>query len=534
MPTDPSSPAAADAPAPSPARTLSGLVAAGLVLNLLWLGPDAVDPRTGPALRVVPEAWLLVGLFALLPDGRAGEALRWAAAVGATLLLAAAFGNVAVEIALGRSLTLPGDVGLLINGYQLLDGQFGTAAALGAAVLAAALALALSFAVTRLLAPRAARPPAIALTGLAAGLLAVHAAAPLPAVAPQAWAAARLQVDSALDQRRQLERLRADLDRQPQPAALPVLAGRDVWLVWIESYAAAANRAPAVTEVLERTAQRLNESGFVSASGLLQAPIRGGQSWLSHATLLSGLEIGDQTRYRTLLAHNATTLAHDFGVTGHATAAVMPAILQAWPEGAQLGFEHRVDAAALDYRGPGLGWVTMPDEFTLRRATESVRPALGGAAFVQIALISSHAPWQPVLPLLGPDAALDDGRAFDRWAGQVPGPGAMREPVGTLQARYHDAIAYSLDATLTWAETALAPDDLLLIVGDHPPAPLIAPDPGDARVPIHLIAGDPALLEALDSLAPTAGLMPKFERAGLPMHRVRRQLQDAFGPAASD
>jgi hypothetical protein len=526
--------AAADAPAASPARTFAGLAAAGLVLNLLWLGPDAVDPRTGPALRLVPEVWLLVGLFALLPDGRAVGALRWAAAVGATLLLAAAFGNVAVEVALGRSLTLPGDVGLLVNGYQLLDGQFGTAAALGAAGLAASLALGLSFALTRLLAHRAPRPPSILLTGLAAGLLATHTILPLAAIAPHAWAAAQLQVHAALDQHRQLQTLRGELDRQPDPIALPRLAGRDVWLVWIESYAAAANRAPAVAEVLERAAQRLNDRGFVAASGLLQAPIRGGQSWLSHATLLSGLEIGDQTRYRTLLEHKATTLVHDFGATGHATAAVMPAILQPWPEGAQLGFEHRVDAAALDYRGPGLGWVTMPDEFTLRRATANVRPMLGGAAFVQIALISSHAPWQPVLPLLGPDTPLDNGRAFDRWAGQAPGPGAMREPITRLRARYHEAVAYSLQATLAWAADTLAPDDLLLIVGDHPPAPLIAPDPADARVPIHLIVGDPALLDALASLAPTAGLMPKLERTGLPMHRVRRQLQDAFGPAASD
>jgi len=525
MPTD-RTPTAAAA---SPVRATAGLLGAGLLLNLLWLGPDAVDPRAGPALRVVPEAWLLVGLFALLPDERKVTVLRWAAAVGATLLLAAAFGNVAVEIALGRGLTLPGDVGLLVNGYQLLDGQFGAAAALGAALLAAALAAALSFALTRLLAPRKSRRSAIALTGVAAGLLAAHAAIPLSAVAPRAWAAAHLQVERALDQRRQLQALGAELDRQPGPTALPGLAERDVWLVWIESYAAGANRAPAVVEVLDRHARRLADAGFGMASGLLEAPIRGGQSWLSHATLLAGLEIGDQTRYRILLEHDGATLAHDFGATGHETAAVMPAILRAWPEGAQLGFAHRFDAASLDYRGPGLGWVTMPDEFTLRRAGNRVRNQLQGPAFIQVALISSHAPWQPVLPLLGPHTPLDDGRAFDPWAGQAPGPGAMREPIERLRLRYHEALSYSLDAALGWAAKTLGPDDLLLIVGDHPPAPLIAADPADARVPIHVLARDPALIEALKPMTPQPGLEPDLQRPAIPMQAVRERLHTAFG-----
>ncbi|NKI34570.1 hypothetical protein HFP89_05260 [Wenzhouxiangella sp. XN79A] len=528
MPTDRPLPADHDAPAPSPARATAGLLGAGLLLNLLWLGPDAADPRTDAALRVVPEAWLLVGLFALLPAGRTVTGLRWAAAVGATLLLAATFGNVAVEIALGRSLTLPGDIGLLVNGYNLLDGQFGAVAALGAALLAAVLALALSFGVTRLLAPREPRRPAIALTGVAAGLLALHAAAPLSTVTPHAWAAARLQVDSALVQRRALEQLRAELDRQPGPTALPGLADGDVWLVWIESYAASANRAPAVAGVLDRHSDRLSDAGFVVASGLLEAPIRGGQSWLSHATLLAGLDISDQTRYRTLLEHHTSTLAHDFAATGHATAAVMPAILENWPEGERLGFEHRFDAAALDYRGPGLGWVTMPDEFTLDRAARTVRPRLDGPTFIQVALISSHAPWQPVLPLLGPDTPLDDGRAFAPFAGRAPGPGAMHEPVERLRQRYHDALAYSLDAAFGWAAETLGPDDLLLIVGDHPPAPLIAADPADARVPVHVLSRDPALVDVLAPLAPAPGLEPDLQRASVPMHAVRKRLHAAF------
>ena len=45
-------------------------------------------------------------------------------------------------------------------------------------------------------------------------------------------------------------------------------------------------------------------------SAWLTSPIFGGQSWLAHATLLSGLAIDNQGRYRALLASPRRTLLH--------------------------------------------------------------------------------------------------------------------------------------------------------------------------------------------------------------------------------
>ena len=58
----------------------------------------------------------------------------------------------------------------------------------------------------------------------------------------------------------------------------------------------------------------------------------GGQSWLAHASLLSGLRIDNQGRYRALLASPRRTLLHLAQAAGWRTAAVMPAITLAWPE----------------------------------------------------------------------------------------------------------------------------------------------------------------------------------------------------------
>ena len=100
-------------------------------------------------------------------------------------------------------------------------------------------------------------------------------------------------------------------------------------------------------------------------SGFLTAPMVGGQSWLAHASLLSGLWIDNQGRYRALLASPRRTLLHLAQAAGWRTAAVMPAITLAWPEAGYFGYDRVLAAADLGYRGLPFNWVTMPDQFTL-------------------------------------------------------------------------------------------------------------------------------------------------------------------------
>lgn len=512
------------------------MLGAGALLNLLWLGPGWVDPTRPDRIAWVPEVWLLVGLFALLPVRRNTRRLRYGAAGLGVLLLAAAFGDIGVRLALGRSLTLPGDAGLLKNGFELVHGQFGLAAAFGAALLAIVLALSLTVATARLLRLRSARAPALLLVVIAGLALALHPIHPLPAAHPLVIQEIAQRIESAVDQRRTAQALDRALEQQPAVGPLPGLAGRDLWLVFVESYGAAALEDPAVRSTLTGDDDRRTGRRLAGASGLVKSPIRGGQSWLAHATLLTGLPISDQAGYRKALSMSTGTLADDFRATGHAAVAVMPAIVGDWPEGRLLGFDHVADARGLDYRGPPLGWVTMPDEFTLRRAGERVRPRFDQATFIQVALISSHAPWTPVLPMLGPATPLDDGRVFDRWASAAPGPGALVDEVPALRSRYHASIAYSLEVVLNWAGQAMDEDALLLVVGDHPPSPLIASDPADHRVPIHVFARSAESLQPFESMGLTAGYLPDPGAPAPPMANLRTMLRDAFtesDPAAN-
>src|SRR5690554_228824 len=76
-----------------------------------------------------------------------------------------------------------------------------------------------------------------------------------------------------------------------------------------------------------------------------------------------------------------------------------PSITMPWPEAKALGFETVLAAKDFGYRGQPFNWVTMPDQFTLARYEDLLDSDMK-PGFVQIALISSHAPWTPVPELV--------------------------------------------------------------------------------------------------------------------------------------
>ena len=104
--------------------------------------------------------------------------------------------------------------------------------------------------------------------------------------------------------------------------------------------------APVVRPRLEEMEDRLRTAGLHVASGTLAAPSQGGQSWLGHGSVLSGLWLDNQLRYDMLLASGRETLVDDFERAGYRTVALMPAISTAWPRAVDGGPE----------AGRGHGW----------------------------------------------------------------------------------------------------------------------------------------------------------------------------------
>jgi hypothetical protein len=487
------------------------LFAALVLVNVLLLAPSWVlAGGVGPPW-LAAEAGVVVAAFLLLPAGRwtVGAALAVASAV--LLFALVGLGDAALRLSLGRPANIYLDFWLLLSVRDLLVGTLGRAWGTLAIVASLAAAAVLTLVVAALLAPvraerraRATRLGALAVVAFVAlGLAAVgvpglgrHVAVP----------AARLAVEQSrafVSMMGERERFADALARVPDsyadtPGLLAKLAGRDVIFGFIESYGMTAlhdpRYAPVVGPRLDDFQERIAAAGLHLVSGALVAPTQGGQSWFSHGSLLSGLWLDNQIRYDMVLAAGRETLIDDFRRAGHRTVALMPAIIMPWPEGQRFGYDEIFVRKDIDYAGPPLNWVTMPDQFTWSFLQKSIREKAAGPIFAELSLISSHAPWTPILTVLDDWEGIGDGRVFDEWAGAGERPEELWLDTDRVREQFALSIEYAVHAMAAYAERYVDDRTLLIALGDHQPAPLVTGDGAPWSVPVHVISGDSTLV----------------------------------------
>lgn len=79
---------------------------------------------------------------------------------------------------------------------------------------------------------------------------------------------------------------------------------------------------------------------------------------------------------------------------------------------------------------------------------------------------------------------------------------------------------------------------VVLILGDHQPAPIVTGEtsrtaPGSRDVPVHLIARDPKVTEAIARWNWTPGLLPAADAPVWRMDELRNKFIDAFSLPAN-
>jgi hypothetical protein len=321
----------------------------------------------------------------------------------------------------------------------------------------------------------------------------------------------------------------------PGDRLLTGLRGKDVVLAFVESYGRSAIEDPAmsagVDTMLADGDRRLRAAGFAARSGWLTSSTVGGGSWLAHSTLLSGLWVSNAQRYRTLVNSDRLTLNRAFERAGWQTAAVMPEIRRAWPEASFYGYDRLYGAHDVGYRGPRFGYATMPDQFTLSALQRLERARPGHApVMVETALVSSHAPWAPLPSAVGWDA-VGDGSVFKPMV-KPGGPRRVtwRDPA-QARAAYVRSIQYSVTSLISYLETYGDDDLVLVLLGDHQPAPLVTGPDASRDVPITIVAKDPSVLDRVSGWGWTDGLKPAPAAPVWPMSSFRDRFLTAFGPA---
>ncbi len=532
--------------------------AVAVLLSLAWLGavlalpsdPAAWERGGWPSLPL--ELAVACALLVLLPPLRRSASLRLVLSLALLLLLLLKVWDATARLAFGRGVDLYVDRDMAASAWDLLVGMAGPA---GAAAMLVGAVLLLALATTgcaaalrvlqRLAATRRGGGAMLIASLLAIIAWGVQSRAPAifgparPVIADAAWMVGEQarRIGRALEAEPAFRAAERDdpLAGLTRPALLARLRDVDVIIVFIESYGRSAledpRYAPVTRPQLEAADRALAAAGVAVASGWLTAPTQGGLSWLAHATLASGLWIDSQLAYRLLITGERQTLPWLFREAGHDTLVVAPAIVHDWPEQTFFGFDRTLFADQLGYRGRPFDWVTMPDQYTLA-AFERVRAAADRRPiFAEIDLISSHAPWTP-LPLgLVPWEAVGDGTIFDPWTELGDPPHILWLDRDAVRAAYARAVAYSLEASFDWAARFVDGRTLAIIVGDHQPAPMIAGEAATRDVPIHVLSGDPALVEPFERWGLQRGTVPDERGTGTAMSAFRSWFVGAFSAA---
>jgi len=345
---------------------------------------------------------------------------------------------------------------------------------------------------------------------------------------------------SIVDQQKFIAQLSVDPINQNTPPTFDALKGLDVGFVFIESYGQSflfdEDLGPPAKARLNSMENQIRNAGLHVRSGWLTSPVRGGRSWLTHASVAGGLAITNQARYDRLIASDRVSLYSLFANAGWNSVGLVPAIREAWPEGAWYGFDRIYDFEGLNYQGEPFGWVTMPDQYTLSFFERSIRQPSEVPVMAEIALISSHAPWTPI-PTPVPWDSVGDGSIFDGSSHRFGEPMTWNNRI-KVREMYAKSLDYSL-ATVGDYLSRHGAGALFVIHGDHQPASIIAGWGKTADVPIHIVSDNPALLERLPDDIFTDGMLPDNNSLSLPMWSVRELMSTVFenpsiSPSTSD
>jgi hypothetical protein len=346
-------------------------------------------------------------------------------------------------------------------------------------------------------------------------------------VATKAWGNAR----ASLQLRAMLDSLgTAPVDSTYHAYDALSLARRpSIYLLAIESYGSVLDRQPALRgpyrRVLRRTEDTLRADGWHMASAHLQAPVRGGRSWLAIASLLTGVRVDRQALF-TRFQNNADDTPHlvrFLNRQGYHTVALQPFTFErpGLPVRNLYDFDVTLYRDDLDYTGPPYGLADAPDQYSLHFAHDTALAPSPAPFFLFFETVSSHALWNYGLP-----PVLADWQQFNNGAGTGPTwrRKARLDSLGTAPTpllpdsittpriydeptprRYLRHIAYDLHVVRDYLLETAPEGSLVLLLGDHQP-PLL--DTTTDMVPLHVLSTDAALVDRVRRYGLTDGLTP--------------------------
>ena len=327
--------------------------------------------------------------------------------------------------------------------------------------------------------------------------------------------------------------------RSPDPeAAIPAsnlltgLRGKDVLIVFVESYGQVAVRgtsfSPGVDAVLRKQNAMLTRAGWSTQSAWMTSPTFGGISWLAHSTLQSGLWVSSNQRYNELVASQRFTLSDAFSKAGWHTVADDPTDNRNWKPGTQFyHYDQLYNQFNVGYQGPKFSYSQMPDQYTFTAFQRNELTPGHKPVFAEIDTTSSHLPWAP-LPTMVPWNKVGDGSIFDPQPAQSESSTTVWRNQNTVKQFYGQSIQYSLTALTSWVTELNDPNLVLIFMGDHQPHTAVSGHGATHDVPVSIVTRAPSVLKQMSSWRWQTGLIPDLGAPVEPMDAFRNQFLNTF------
>ncbi|HEX4347764.1 MAG TPA: sulfatase-like hydrolase/transferase [Vicinamibacterales bacterium] len=277
----------------------------------------------------------------------------------------------------------------------------------------------------------------------------------------------------------------------PMDVDLPLVKNTDVFLIFIESYGRVTYDRPAfntrLTPSRNALGDAIRDTGRDVVSAFVESPTFGGNSWLAHISLLSGIEVKDPDTDALLMTQKRETLAKAFSRNGHRTVGWMPGLKQAWPEGAFYGFDDIYGQSRMNYAGPEFGWFQLPDEFSLAKLDQAEVDQPGRKPlFVFFPTLSTHTPFSPTPPYQPDWSKMLTAAPFDPDAVDT----AYEEQIDyfNLSPYYGNAVEYAYKVIAGYLHWHADHEFVMILLGDHQPPALVSGGGASWDVPVHVIA----------------------------------------------
>ena len=316
----------------------------------------------------------------------------------------------------------------------------------------------------------------------------------------------------------------------PGDRLLTGLRGKDVLLVFVESYGKVAVQgssfSPRVDAVLDAGTRQLRGRRLLGRAAAC-SPRRPSAASAGWRTPRSSRGSGSTASGATTSSSQSDrfTLSQAFERAGWRTVDDVPSNNRDWPQGSSFYHYDKVyDRRNVGYRGPTFAYASMPDQYVLAGpAAPGARAGpTGRPLFAEVDLVSSHAPWTRIPPLID-WSDVGDGSIFNRLAGRrrprsrATSSSGVR-PVDRVHAERAVLVRRSTTATRTscwscWATTS--------------PRTIVTGYGASHDVPISVIAHDPAVLRPDRRVGLERRHAPRPAGAGLADERLPRPLPAA-------